>query len=66
MPLSELHWPEKEAVRGIEQNLQRRHLGACVKGLTESIETSTLRTETLRALKQGQHAFSMGKRTHSG
>lgn len=50
---------EKEAVRGIEQNLQRRHLGRLREGLTESIETSNIHQETLRALKQVNTAFSM-------
>lgn len=50
---------EKESVRDIEQNLQRRHLGRLRDGLTESIETSNIHQETLRALKQINTAFSM-------
>lgn len=50
---------EKESVRNIEQNLQRRHLGRLQDGLTESIETSNIHQETLRALKQINTAFSM-------
>lgn len=50
---------EKESVRNIEQNLQRRHLGRLQDGLTESIETSNIHQEALRALKQINTAFSM-------
>lgn len=50
---------EKENVRGIEQGLQRSHLGRLREGLTESIETSNIHQETLRALKQVNTAFSM-------
>lgn len=50
---------EKESVRSIEQNLQRRHLGRLRDGLAESIETSNIHQETLRALKQINTAFSM-------
>ncbi len=50
---------EKENVRGIEQGLQRSHLGRLREGLTESIETSNIHQEALRALKQVNTAFSM-------
>ncbi|MFK8034088.1 MAG: Na/Pi cotransporter family protein [Hyphomicrobiales bacterium] len=50
---------EKESIRSIEQNLQRRHLGRLRDGLAESIETSNIHQETLRALKQINTAFSM-------
>lgn len=50
---------EKEAVRDVEQELQRRHLVRLRKGTTESIETSNIHQETLRALKQINTAVSM-------
>ena len=50
---------EKETVRDVEQELQRRHLERLRKGTTESIETSNIHQETLRALKQVNTAVSM-------
>lgn len=50
---------EKDHVRGIEQKLQRSHLGRLREGLIESIETSNIHQETLRALKQVNTSFSM-------
>ena len=49
----------KEKVRKVEQKLQRNHIGRLRDGLTESIETSNIHQETLRALKQVNTAFSM-------
>lgn len=49
----------KEKVRKIEQKLQRNHIGRLREGLAESIETSNIHQETLRALKQVNTAFSM-------
>jgi len=49
----------KDEVRDIEQELQRHHLGRLREGLTESIETSNIHQETLRALKQVNTSFSM-------
>ena len=49
----------KEKVRSVEQKLQRHHLGRLQQGLTESIETSNIHQETLRALKQINTSFSM-------
>ena len=49
----------KEEIRTIEQRLQRNHLGRLRQGLTESIETSNIHQETLRALKQINTSFSM-------
>lgn len=49
----------KEKVRSVEQKLQRNHLGRLQKGLSESIETSHIHQETLRALKQINTSFSM-------
>lgn len=49
----------KEKVRQIEQKLQRNHIGRLREGLSESIETSNIHQETLRALKQVNTAFSM-------
>lgn len=49
----------KEKIRKVEQKLQRSHIGRLREGLTESIETSNIHQETLRALKQINTAFSM-------
>lgn len=49
----------KEKVRKVEQKLQRSHIGRLREGLVESIETSNIHQETLRALKQINTAFSM-------
>lgn len=50
---------QKEAVRTIEQDLQKRHLERLQEGRAESIETSSIHQETLRALKYVNTAFSM-------
>ncbi|MDZ7710280.1 MAG: Na/Pi cotransporter family protein [Roseovarius sp.] len=50
---------EKDTIRDIEARLQRAHLGRLREGLTESIETSNIHQETLRALKQVNTAFTM-------
>jgi phosphate:Na+ symporter len=50
---------QKEAVRAIEQNLQLKHLERLREGRVESIETSNIHQETLRALKHVNTAFSM-------
>lgn len=50
---------EKDHVRDVEQNLQRSHLERLKHGLSESIETSNIHQETLRALKQVNSAFTM-------
>ncbi|MCU9847002.1 Na/Pi cotransporter family protein [Defluviimonas sp. WL0024] len=50
---------EKDHVRDMEQRLQRSHLDRLKQGLTESIETSNIHQETLRALKQVNSAFTM-------
>lgn len=49
----------KETIRKVEQKLQRSHIGRLREGLAESIETSNIHQETLRALKQINTAFSM-------
>ncbi|WP_417250638.1 Na/Pi cotransporter family protein [Celeribacter sp.] len=49
----------KEKLRKTEQKLQRSHIGRLRQGLVESIETSNIHQETLRALKQINSAFSM-------
>jgi len=49
----------KDEVRSVEQKLQEHHLGRLREGLTESIETSNIHQETLRALKQVNSSFSM-------
>ena len=48
----------KENVRNVEQKLQRSHIGRLREGLVDSIETSNIHQETLRALKQINTAFS--------
>jgi phosphate:Na+ symporter len=50
---------EKDHVRDLEQQLQRSHLERLREGLSESIETSSVHQETLRALKQVNSAFTM-------
>lgn len=49
---------EKEDIRGVEQDLQRKHLIRLRDGLAESIATSNIHQETLRALKQINTSFS--------
>lgn len=49
---------EKDHVRDIEQSLQRSHLERLREGRVESIETSNIHQETLRALKQVNTAFT--------
>ncbi|WP_284163174.1 Na/Pi cotransporter family protein [Frigidibacter sp. SD6-1] len=49
---------EKDHVRDIEQALQRSHLERLKEGRTESIETSNIHQETLRALKQVNTSFT--------
>ncbi len=49
---------EKDHVRDIEQGLQRSHLERLKEGRAESIETSNIHQETLRALKQVNTAFT--------
>jgi phosphate:Na+ symporter len=50
---------EKERVRDVEQALQRSHLERLRQGRVESIDTSNIHQETLRALKQVNTAFTM-------
>lgn len=50
---------QKERVREIEQNLQRKHLKRLRKGLTESLETSAVHIDLLRALKTLNTSFAM-------
>jgi phosphate:Na+ symporter len=50
---------EKDSIRALEQELQRAHLGRLREGLTESIETSNIHQEALRALKQVNTGFTM-------
>ncbi len=49
---------EKDHVRDIEQALQRSHLERLREGRSETIETSNIHQETLRALKQVNTAFT--------
>ena len=48
----------QDHVRDIEQALQRSHLERLKEGRVESIETSNIHQETLRALKQVNTAFT--------
>lgn len=50
---------EKDRVRDLEQALQRSHLDRLKMGLSESIETSNIHQETLRALKQINSSVTM-------
>ncbi len=50
---------EKDNLRDVEQALQRSHLGRLREGVAESIETSNIHQETLRALKQINSAFTV-------
>ncbi len=50
---------EKDAVRDLEQKLQQRHMERLRAGLAESIESSNIHQETLRALKQINASFSI-------
>ncbi len=50
---------EKEKIRDVEQELQYKHLERLRMGTLESIETSNIHQETLRALKQINTAVSM-------
>lgn len=49
----------KDSIRDVEQHLQRNHLGRLREGLAESIETSSIHQEMLRALKQVNTSFTM-------
>ncbi|MSU90952.1 Na/Pi cotransporter family protein [Rhodobacteraceae bacterium 2CG4] len=50
---------EKDRTRQTEQQLQVRHLERLRKGTPESIETTNIHQETVRALKQINTAFSL-------
>jgi phosphate:Na+ symporter len=50
---------EKDEIREIEKRLQHQHLKRLQDGLTESIETSNIHQETLRALKQINTSFTV-------
>lgn len=50
---------QKEQVRDLEQNLQRRHLKRLRKGLAETFETSAIHLDLLRALKMLNTSFAM-------
>ena len=49
----------KDEVCSLEQKLQRQHIARLREGLAESIETSNIHQETLRALKQINTSFSI-------
>ncbi|SLN54153.1 Na+/Pi-cotransporter [Roseovarius litorisediminis] len=49
----------KERVRAVETLLQQQHLGRLQKGMVESIETSNIHQDTLRALKQANAFVAM-------
>ncbi len=50
---------QKERVRDIEQSLERKHLKRLRQGLSESIETSAIHLDLLRALKMLNTSFAM-------
>lgn len=50
---------EKDMLRDAEQNLQIKHLARLRDGMPESIETSAIHQETIRALKQINSSFSV-------
>lgn len=50
---------QKEMIRDTEQSLERRHLARLRAGLAESIETSAIHLDLLRALKMLNTAFAM-------
>ncbi|MBD3677867.1 MAG: Na/Pi cotransporter family protein [Rhodobacteraceae bacterium] len=50
---------QKEKVREIEQTLERKHLKRLRQGLSESIETSAIHLDFLRALKMLNTSFAM-------
>ncbi len=50
---------QKEKVRELEQTLERAHLKRLRQGLTESIETSAIHLELLRAMKMLNTSFAM-------
>ncbi len=50
---------QKERVRDLEQVLERTHLKRLRQGLTESLETSAIHLELLRALKMINTSFAM-------
>jgi phosphate:Na+ symporter len=50
---------QKETVRDIAQRLERQHLYRLKQGLSESIETSSIHLDLLRALKAVNTNFAM-------
>lgn len=50
---------QKEKIRDLEQKLERTHLRRLRQGLTESIETSAIHIDLLRALKMLNTSFAM-------
>jgi phosphate:Na+ symporter len=50
---------QKEQVRNVARDLQSRHLERLRRGMTESIETSAIHLELLRALKSLNTSFAM-------
>ncbi len=50
---------EKDLIRDLEQKLQHRHMERLRSGRAESIESSNIHQETLRALKQVNAAFTI-------
>jgi phosphate:Na+ symporter len=50
---------KKDEIRDIERRLQHQHLKRLQEGLVESIETSNIHQETLRALKQVNAFFTV-------
>jgi len=50
---------EKEKVRNLERDLQSRHLERLCRGVSDSIETSAIHLELLRAFKSLNTSFAM-------
>lgn len=50
---------EKDRIREVERRMQERHLARLRQGRPETLETSNLHQETLRALKQINTAFTL-------
>ena len=50
---------QKEKIRDLEQSLERKHLKRIRQGMSETIETSAIHLELLRALKMLNTSFAM-------
>lgn len=50
---------QKERVRELEQGMQHRHLSRLQQGVVNSIETSAIHLDTMRALKLINTSFAL-------